>query len=41
MYSGRGNEMIKEDITHEETRAAMDLIMKKTLEFGENVEILQ
>lgn len=40
VYSGRGNEMIKEDITHEETRNAMDLIMEKSLEFGENVEIL-
>lgn len=40
VYSGRGSEMIKEDISHEESRAAMDLIMKKTLELGEKVEIL-
>lgn len=40
VYSGRGNEMIKEDITYEQTRAAMDMIMDKTLEFGQKVEIL-
>ncbi|MBC2581833.1 putative heme d1 biosynthesis radical SAM protein NirJ1 [Clostridium sp. DJ247] len=40
VYSGRGNEMIKEDITKEETRNAMDFIIEKTLELGENVEIL-
>lgn len=40
VYSGRGNEMIKEDITHEESREAMDLIMRKALEFGPKVEIL-
>lgn len=39
-YSGRGNEMINEDITHEETRQAMDLIMQKSQEFGPETEIL-
>lgn len=33
VYSGRGSEMIKEDITHEESRAALDLIMERTLDF--------
>lgn len=32
--------MIKEDISHEESRAAMDLIMAKTVELGNKVEIL-
>lgn len=40
VYSGRGSEMIKEDISHAESRAAMDLIMKKTVEMGDKVEIL-
>lgn len=43
VYSGRGSKMIKEDITHEESRAVMDLIMRKTLEFhrkGLSKEIL-
>ena len=40
VYSGRGSEMIKEDISHEESRAAMDLIMKKSVELGDKVEIL-
>jgi putative heme d1 biosynthesis radical SAM protein NirJ1 len=40
VYSGRGSEMVKEDISHDETRAAMDLIMDKALELGEKVEIL-
>jgi Fe-coproporphyrin III synthase len=40
VYSGRGSEMIKEDISHQESRAAMDLIIKKTLELGDKVEIL-
>lgn len=39
-YSGRGNEMINEDITHEETRQAMNLIMQKAQEFGPETEIL-
>lgn len=40
VYSGRGSEMIKEDISHAESRAAMDLIMEKTVELGNKVEIL-
>ncbi len=40
VYSGRGSEMIKEDISHAESRAAMDLIMKKTVELGDKVEVL-
>ena len=30
VYSGRGNQMIEEDLSHEETRAAVDLIMSST-----------
>jgi radical SAM protein with 4Fe4S-binding SPASM domain len=33
VYSGRGLDMLKEDITHEETRKALDLIIDKTLYF--------
>ncbi|MDO9574095.1 MAG: radical SAM protein, partial [Candidatus Contubernalis sp.] len=33
VYTGRGKEMMKEDISHEETRQVLDLIMEKTLEF--------
>lgn len=40
VYSGRGSEMIKEDISHEESRAAMNLIMEKTIELGDKAEIL-
>jgi putative heme d1 biosynthesis radical SAM protein NirJ1 len=40
VYSGRGSEMIKEDISHGESREAMDLIMKKTVELGDKVEVL-
>lgn len=32
VYSGRGSELIKEDLTHAETRAMIDLIMDKTRE---------
>ncbi|QHQ63103.1 putative heme d1 biosynthesis radical SAM protein NirJ1 [Anaerocolumna sedimenticola] len=39
-YSGRGTSLINMDITKEEKRAAMDLIMKKTIEFDKNAEIL-
>lgn len=39
-YSGRGSEMIQEDMTHGETRKALDLIAQKAIEFGEKVEIL-
>jgi putative heme d1 biosynthesis radical SAM protein NirJ1 len=43
VYSGRGSEMIKEDITHEESRQAMDMIIERTLDFhrrGMDKEIL-
>ena len=40
VYSGRGGEMINDDITKEETRECMNLIMEKSLEFGKDVEIL-
>ncbi len=43
VYSGRGSEMRDEDISHEETRAALDLIIEKTMDFhqrGLNKEIL-
>ncbi len=30
VYSGRGSELIKEDLNHEETRACVDLIMDET-----------
>jgi putative heme d1 biosynthesis radical SAM protein NirJ1 len=33
VYSGRGSKMIEEDITHDEARAAMDLIMERTVDF--------
>ncbi|MGF7185587.1 putative heme d1 biosynthesis radical SAM protein NirJ1 [Desulfitispora alkaliphila] len=33
VYSGRGSEMIKEDISHEESRKAMDTIMERTMDF--------
>ena len=33
VYSGRGSEMMKEDVTREESRAAMDLIINKTMDF--------
>lgn len=32
VYSGRGTELINEDLNHEETRAVVDLIMDKTRE---------
>jgi len=43
VYSGRGSEMRDEDISHAETRAALDLIIDKTKDFhqrGLNKEIL-
>jgi putative heme d1 biosynthesis radical SAM protein NirJ1 len=43
VYSGRASEMMKEDVTREESRQAMDLIIDKTLYFhekGETREIL-
>lgn len=35
VYAGRGSEMMKEDVTLEESRRAMDLIIDKTLYFQE------
>ncbi|MZK51523.1 putative heme d1 biosynthesis radical SAM protein NirJ1 [Clostridium beijerinckii] len=40
VYSGRGSKMVDEDITKEETRQALDLIISKAIEFGPSVEIL-
>ena len=43
VYSGRGSKMVEEDITREEARAAMDLIIERTLDFhrrGMSKEIL-
>lgn len=40
VYSGRGSVMVGEDITHDETRSAMELIMEKAVEWGPGVEIL-
>jgi putative heme d1 biosynthesis radical SAM protein NirJ1 len=40
VYSGRGSKMVDEDISKEETRGVLDLIINKTMELGENVEIL-
>jgi len=33
VYSGRGSKMIEEDISHEETRSALDLIIDRTENF--------
>jgi 12,18-didecarboxysiroheme deacetylase len=35
VYSGRGSAMVKEDLSHAETRAAVDLIMNRTRELHE------
>ncbi len=43
VYTGRGSKLRKEDLTHEETRRLLDLIMKRTKELfdaGEQPEIL-
>jgi putative heme d1 biosynthesis radical SAM protein NirJ1 len=40
VYSGRGSSMIDEDVSSEQSRKAMDLIIKKTMELGDRVEIL-
>ncbi|HZK18536.1 MAG TPA: putative heme d1 biosynthesis radical SAM protein NirJ1 [Clostridia bacterium] len=43
VYSGRGKEIMKDDISHRDTRAVLDLIMKRTEGFfsgGKNKEIL-
>ncbi|TCS84425.1 putative heme d1 biosynthesis radical SAM protein NirJ1 [Tepidibacillus fermentans] len=42
-YSGRGSQMMKDDLTHEETRDAVDIIVERTLDFhrrGLDKEIL-
>ena len=43
VYSGRGSKMMEEDVTHEETRQLMDLLVERTLDFqrrGLNKELL-
>lgn len=40
VYSGRGSKMVEEDISKEETRQVLDLIINKAIEFGPSVEIL-
>lgn len=35
VYSGRGNQMMDEDVTAEESRRAMDIIIRRTLDFEE------
>lgn len=34
VYSGRGNAIVHDDLTHEETREVMDLIIERTLDFA-------
>ncbi len=43
VYAGRGSQMIGEDVTHAETRAALDLIIERTASLfqrGKRVEVL-
>lgn len=40
VYSGRGSKMVEEDISKEETRQVLDLIINKAIEFGPSVEML-
>ena len=43
VYSGRGSRLIEEDLSHEETRNVVDLIIDKTKEAhdrGKNIEVL-
>lgn len=43
VYAGRGSELIKEDLSHEETRALLDLIMDRTralFDEGKGKEVL-
>jgi len=40
VYSGRGSTMLEHDITHSESRQAMDLIISKAIELGDQCEIL-
>ena len=35
VYSGRGNQMMDEDVTAEESRRAMDIIIRRTRDFEE------
>lgn len=35
VYSGRGEDLASEDLTHEETRSAMDIILARTKDFHE------
>lgn len=35
VYSGRGGAIVHDDLTHEETRAVMDLIIERTLDFAQ------
>ncbi len=39
VYSGRGTEIIKEDLSHDDTRATVDLLMRETKQlFSEGIE---
>ncbi|EIW15850.1 MULTISPECIES: putative heme d1 biosynthesis radical SAM protein NirJ1 [Pelosinus] len=40
VYSGRASQMMEHDVTHEESRQAMDLIMAKAQELDKTCEIL-
>jgi len=43
VYSGRGSKLINEDLTHQQTRKLMDLILEKTKELfdmGHKIEVL-
>ncbi|MPM66622.1 putative mycofactocin radical SAM maturase MftC [bioreactor metagenome] len=40
VYSGRGSQMMQHDISHQESREAMDIIMHYAEEFGDKCEIL-
>lgn len=43
VYAGRGNNMLEDDLSHEESRQAMDIILRRTEDFqrrGLNIDIL-
>lgn len=40
VYSGRGSQMMQHDITHQESREAMDIIIRYTEELGDKCEVL-
>jgi radical SAM protein with 4Fe4S-binding SPASM domain len=43
VYAGRGNKMLEDDLSHEESRQAMDIILRRTEDFhrrGLNIDIL-